>query len=124
MDTYLQALEVIFTRCAMACENVVFMTPNMLNTYVADDLPKEHLDYAKITSEYQNSGRMDAFMDAARALATRCRVTVCDAYAQWKKLAEEGKDTTMLLCNRLNHPTQEMHQLFADMLYNLIMHNE
>lgn len=100
------------------------MTPNMLNTHVADDTPVEHLDYAEITAQHQNSGRMDAFVDAARACATRCNVTVCDAYAKWKELAEKGEDTTMLLCNRINHPTQEMHQLFADMLYDLIVSDE
>lgn len=124
LETYLQSLEIIFTHCTVACDNVIFMTPNMLNTYIADDTAVEHLEYAAITAEYQNSGRMDEFMDAACALAARCRVTVCDAYAQWKKLAERGEDTTMLLCNRINHPTRKMHQLFADMLYNLIISDE
>ena len=28
--------------------------------------------------------------------------------------------TTMLLVNRINHPTKEMHELFADGLFKLI----
>ena len=35
-------------------------------------------------------------------------------------MAARGIDTTVLLANRINHPTQEMHQLFADSLYELI----
>ena len=30
-------------------------------------------------------------------------------------------DTTMLLENRINHPPREMHQLFADKLFSLLI---
>ena len=96
------------------------MTPNMLNTYVPEDTPKEHFNYAHITAEYQNSGRMDKYIYSAVDLAKGMGVSVCDCYSEWKKLAET-EDTTMLLANRINHPTPEMHSLFADKLYELIM---
>ena len=63
---------------------------------------------------------MDEFMSAAVALAEEMGVAVCDCYAKWKKLAET-EDVTMMLANRINHPTSEMHCLFADSLYDLIM---
>ena len=96
------------------------MTPNMLNTYVPDDTPKEHYDYAHITAEYQNSGKMDKYIYSAVDLAKDIGVTVCDCYSEWKELSKT-KDTTMLLANRINHPTPEMHELFADKLYEAIM---
>ena len=46
-------------------------------------------------------------------------ITVCDVYSKWKKLAETT-DTTLLLANRINHPTREMHDLFADSLFETI----
>lgn len=120
LEDYLGALEIIFTKCRDAGSDVIFMTPNMLNTYVADDTPQQHLDYAAKTVQMQNSGRMDEYMAAATELAGRLGVTVCDCYSKWKELAKT-EDTTMLLENRINHPTPEMHGLFADSLYDIIM---
>ena len=37
----------------------------------------------------------------------------------WKELSKT-EDTTKLLVNRINHPTQEMHKLFADALFETI----
>ena len=119
-EEYLGALEEIFTRCGEKGCDVIFMTPNMLNTYVAEDTPEAHRNYAVRTAEMQISGRMDEYMAAAVALAERMGVTVCDCYAKWKEIAKT-EDTTILLSNRINHPTPEMHKLFADSLYEIIM---
>ena len=120
LEVYLGSLRAIFEGCLAAETDVIFMTPNMLNTRVADDTPREHYEYAFKTAEMQNGGRMDEFMSAARALAEEMGVSVCDCYAKWKKLAET-EDITMMLANRINHPTSEMHKLFADSLYDMIM---
>ena len=47
-------------------------------------------------------------------------VKVCDCYSYWKKLSET-EDTTRLLANGINHPVKEMHELFAQMLYDTVM---
>lgn len=119
-ESFLNALRVIFEKCTASGAQVVFMTPNMLNTYVAEDTPAEHRDYAAVTAEYQNAGRMDLYMREAVDLAKKMSVTVCDCYAKWKKLAETT-DTTKLLINRINHPTAEMHELFAQSLFETIL---
>ena len=120
LEDYVGPLREIFTKCKATGCDVIFMTPNMLNTYVADDAPYEYREYAAVTAQMQNSGKMDTYMNAAVALAKELDVTVCDCYAAWKKLAET-EDVTMMLANRINHPTSEMHELFADMLYDVIM---
>ena len=120
LEDYLGALREIFAKCRAAGSDVIFMTPNMLNTYVAEDAPAEYLSYAHKTAEMQNSGKMDGFMSAAVALAQEMGVTVCDCYAKWKKIAET-EDTTLMLINRINHPTSEMHELFARSLYEIIL---
>jgi len=120
LESYISSLEVIFGRCAEAGCDVIFMTPNMLNTYVAEGTPTQYLAYAAKTAEMQNGGKMDEFMSSAVALARKMGITVCDCYSEWKELAKT-QDTTALLVNRINHPTSEMHALFADRLYALIM---
>lgn len=119
LERYLSALRTIFEKCLASGADVIFMTPNMLNTYVAPDTPKEHLDYAGMTAGYQTDGRMDTYMNAAVRLAKDMNVSVCDCYAKWKKLAET-EDTTLLLINRINHPMPEMHELFAESLFRMI----
>ena len=123
VESYVSALERIFTECTSNGAEVIFMTPNMLNTYVAEDTHPQHLDYAVKMADYQNSGRMDGHIAAAKALAERMNITVCDCYANWKKLAET-EDTTKMLANRINHPTREMHKLFADSLFETIFGDE
>ncbi len=123
LDEYVAALRHIFEECKKAECDTIFMTPNMLNTRVADDTPKEYFDYAFKTAEMQNNGRMDEYMSAAIALANQMGITVCDCYSQWKRISET-QDVTLLLANRINHPTSEMHKLFADSLYQIIMEDD
>lgn len=120
LEDYTGALSEIFRTCAEENTEAVFMTPNMLNTRVADDTPKEYYDYAIKTAEMQNSGRMDEFVEAARKTAESMGVAVCDCYARWKEISRE-RDVTDLLANRINHPTPEMHSLFADCLYEMLI---
>lgn len=119
LEEYLASLEKIFDSCRQHDADVIFMTPNMLNTYVAEDTAKEHIEYAAITAGFQNGGKMDLFMEKACALASQKGVKVCDCYAKWKELSKT-QDTTQLLANRINHPTREMHELFAEGLFRMI----
>ena len=120
LEDYISSLETIFTECNKREIETVFLTPNMLNTYVADDTSEELKEYAEITAEMQNSGRMDSYMEAAVALAESMNIKVCDCYSKWKKLSET-EDITMLLANRINHPVKEMHELFAEGIFEIIM---
>lgn len=119
IEEYLSALHTIFEKCNETGTETIFMTPNMLNTYVADDVNANLREYAYKTAEVQNSGRMDEFMGAACGLAKSMGIKVCDCYAEWKKISET-QDTTMLLANRINHPIKEMHELFASCLFDVI----
>ena len=56
-------------------------------------------------------------IERAKEICREKNVPVCDCYAIWKNLAACGVDTTELLCNRINHPSREMHKVFA---YELI----
>ena len=119
LSEYLDSLEEIFRRCTESGADVIFMTPNMLNTYVAEDTPEQYIEYAHKTKEFQNKGKMDEYIFSAVKLAQSMGISVCDCYSKWKKLAET-QDTTLLLINRINHPLPEMHQLFADRFFAMI----
>lgn len=119
-EVYLSSLEVIFSECNKRGVETVFMTPNMLNTYVAEDTEEKLTEYAARTAEMQNSGRMDMFMSSAVKLAKDMNISVCDCYSKWKRLSAT-EDVTLLLANRINHPVREMHELFAQELFEVIM---
>ena len=121
LEDYLSSLSEIFSKCQARGFDVIFMTPNMMNTYVAQGTAEQHFEYAHKTADMQNGGKVDLYIESAAALAREMGVTVCDCYAKWKALAASGVDTTALLCNHINHPTEQMHELFADALYDIIL---
>ena len=122
LESYLESLKVIFQKSKDSGADVIFLTPNMLNTYVAEDTYPGYVEYAHKTAEMQNSGRMDRYIEAAVGLAEEMDIPVCDCYREWKKLSET-EDITKLLVNRINHPVPEMHELFASRLFEIIMGN-
>lgn len=119
LEEYLSSLRVIFEKLVNNGIDTIFLTPNMLNTYVAEGTEERYLDYAAVTAEYQNSGRMDKYIYAAADLARECGVLVADCYSRWKELSKTT-DTTLLLDNRINHPKAEMHELFENEIFKLI----
>jgi len=119
LDTYLNSMREIFEKSLASGAEVIFMTPNTFNTRVADDTPEQHYEYAKLTAEMQNNGKFDKYIYSAVDLAREMGVTVCDCYSASKELGKT-QDVTMLLANRINHPTKEMHELFAQMLFDTI----
>ena len=116
LEEYLAALKAIFARCRESGTETIFMTPNMLNTYVAEDVEPIYFDYAHVTAEMQNSGRMDQYMEAACDLAAQMGIKVCDCYAKWKALSQT-QDTTMLSACRaftfLSFPTWKSFDLMG-----------
>lgn len=62
---------------------------------------------------------MNLFFSAIE-LADSMGVAVCDCYSKWLMLSQP-EDTTLLLVNRINHPISQMHKLFADALYGMII---
>ena len=119
LSEYIDSLSEMFKRCKERDFDVIFLTPNMLNSYVDENTPPFFKEYAQKCADIQNNGTMDLYIGEAVKLANSMDVKVCDCYKEWKKLSET-QDTTLLLCNRLNHPTKEMHELFADMLFKTI----
>ena len=122
IDEYASALDGIFKKLKTADIETIFMTPNMMATYVSSDVYDEKIILTiKNISEHQINGDMEAYMERAKEVCELNGVVVCDCYKKWKKLYENGTDVTRLLANRVNHPTEKMHNLFAYSLFEMIM---
>ena len=120
VEEYVAALREIFTRLMAADIRPILLTPSMLNTYVHPDTIPMYRDFAAVTAGWHQSRVMDGYVEAAKTLAAELGVAVADAYAKWKALEAEGMDVTENLANYINHPSRELHQLFADALFETL----
>ena len=120
VEEYVAALREIFTRLMAADIRPILLTPSMLNTYVHPDTIPMYRDFAAVTAGWHQSGVMDGYVEAAKTLAAELGVAVADAYAKWKALETEGMDVTENLANYINHPSRELHQLFAEALFETL----
>lgn len=122
LESYEAALEGIFRKLEEAGIETIFMTPNMMGTQVSAEVEDPFLRSVveEITAR-QNDGTMDAYMERAREVCGRNRIPVCDCYKKWKAMERCGADVTRLLANRVNHPIEQMHWLFAVSLFEMIL---
>ncbi len=123
LDVYKESLEKIFVELQKRDMEIIFMTPNMMNTYVSSNVEEEWKNYAPEAAKMQNEGIFETYINAGIEVAEKNNVLVCDCYAKWKKLYESGVDITALLANSINHPKEEMHELFANSLLEVMFNN-
>lgn len=123
IEEYGRNMNEIFKTIIASGSKCVFMTPNMLNAYVTEGILPCLVGTATDCASCQNDGVPDELFEKAKYYAKLNGVYIADVYAVWKKLAYYGIDTTKLLVNKINHPTREMHRLFADALYDVIIEN-
>ena len=72
-------------------------------------------------ADRMKNGMMDEYVSAAKSVAEKNGVIVCDCYALWKKMVNCGVNVTELLANKLNHPDRDMHYIFAYELVKTVM---
>lgn len=114
IQKYHDALVSIIRRLQESGSEVILMTPQPICPRVHTKLRGEWLrEYAKTLEASFADGIFDRYMQAARGAAAETGAALCDVYAKWMAMYENGVDITDLLSNYLNHPTREMHQLFA-----------
>ena len=122
---YRNNLAEIFGKLKEAGSEVIFMTANMMNTDVSCLLTDEFLrNIAGRTMQLQNEGTFDLYFEAAKEVAAQYGVKVCDVYAKWKQMQKYGVNITNMLSNFINHPTREMHWLFAFSLLETMMQDD
>ena len=122
LEKYLTALDGIFEKLKEAGSEILFMTPNMMNTKVSCHLTDPLFrEIAQRKSESQRDGILDLYVNSAKELCQKRGIPVCDCYAKWKTMQAAGVDVTELLANKINHPTRQMNWLFAYSLVEMIL---
>ena len=102
---------------------VVLMTGTHMNKAVRADLTPEMAEIAEKMAQRQNEGKCEEIFDITRKLGETYGIPVLDIYAHYDELAANGIDTDALLANGINHPSREMHQVFAEKLFALLTTN-
>ena len=113
-DRYTNAMRGIFEKLKAADIEIIYLTPNMMNTEISHHLTDPYVvEVAENHKAVQLAGKLDLLIDRGRELCREMDIPVCDCYAMWKTLAAAGVNTTELLSNKINHPTKEMNMMFA-----------
>lgn len=126
-DRYVKTMSEIFDRLLPAGADVIALTPNMVDTELKEAEVREifgeqwAVDYAEKLAGIQKGTQIDEMYDKLKAAARSRGIAVCDVYSCWRNLDRAGADITSLLANRINHPTREMHAVFAAKLLSLIL---
>lgn len=119
LEIYRDSLEEIFKKLKASGSEVIFMTQNLpadkVSFEVCDEFQKM---YAGMVTHFDD---FLLYMEAARSVCTELDVPVCDCTKKWLRLKESGVDFVRLLSNRINHPTEDWHWMFAISLFEMIM---
>lgn len=122
LEQYKQNMAAIFDRVLASGAECMLLTPNRMCAYVAPSLKDEALvRVAEDVTKVQSGGVLDAYVDAARALARERKIPVADALAEWNRLEAAGVDTTALLANDINHPNERMHGVFVEKIMDALL---
>ena len=114
LPAYVTALDQMMSELITQNIEVIFMTPNMMNTDISCYLKEDWIrEYAEQTCQVQTEGIMEQFLSAAKHICKKRGIPVCDCYEKWNTLYQGGVPITELLANKTNHPARPMHWLFA-----------
>ena len=114
LDKYRNSLKSIFEEIRKTGAEIIFMTPNLPCDKLPIPYPEERLnEVIQDVIRVNNEGWFDKYFDEVRELCKEMNIPVCDCNKMWHTLKDNGVDTNRLLSNRVNHPTREMHWMFA-----------
>jgi len=110
---YKEALSQIFDEIKAFGAEVIFMTPS-LKTDKVDMLEGNEIDeVAESVAKNEREGWLFKYVSEAKKICEEKNVPVCDCHKKWLTLRENKVDINNLLSNKINHPTEKMHWLFA-----------
>lgn len=123
VSRYEKNLRILFDEYKANGIKVVYLTPNMYNTYVSPNTPDYLVQMAYDCADCENSGEFAKHVERGKEIAKEYGFYVADVYSEWKKLQSYGINTTALLANQINHPTRKMHKLYADVIFKCLIDN-
>lgn len=93
------------------------LTPNRMSLVPMSDKENPAYLLSAINAMLTKFGTMDKMMNIARTVAKAHNVPVADGYAHWKALEKQGVVTSASYVNGTNHPSRELHQELANVLF-------
>ena len=114
IDEYITSLKSIFDAVKKKGKEVIFLTPNSITDRL--DVNFAYQEINKLTEEIVAKKQNDSlkkYIEEARVLCKKENVPVCDCSRLWDILSDNDVDVNNLLSNRINHPTERMHWVFA-----------
>ena len=120
LETYKEAVRGIIAKLKECGTEIIFLTPNLMADAVSDEIADAWSRGAYANMINGSEGSLEEYVEAAKQICEEEQVAICDCYKYWKTLKENEVDTTRLLSNRLNHPTEKMNWLFAMKLVETI----
>lgn len=124
LEGYISDLEEIFKKLKSCNSEIIFMTPNLMADQVSEEITDEYTKGVYKDMIERAGDSLETFIENAKELCKKENVPVCDCYKTWKTLKENDVNVIRLLSNRINHPTEKMHWLFAIMLLKQIFEEE
>jgi len=101
--------------------DIILLTPPFMARKHSFRIHSDHLAMADAIITTQNTGMLERYADAIRAIAREQNVALADVRAEWKRLSESGLDTDVWLVNGLNHPDQRGHRLAAHLVFHHLL---
>lgn len=121
-ERYRKSMRAIMEKALASGAECILLTPNFMCSYPSHTLKDEVLiNIAKDASRVQNEGILTGYVEAAKDEAESLNVPVADAYGVWQALARAGVDTTRMLSNDINHPTEEAHRIFVNAILKTML---
>lgn len=121
LDAYINSLKSIFAQTKNSGAEVIFMTPNLRTTKLQERRFEEIFNKtAEDVAQNENEGWLVKYLESAREICMEEKVPVCDCNRIWKTFKDNDVNINNLLSNKINHPTEEMHWIFAYELVKLM----
>lgn len=120
LHAYEDAVRGIICKLKECGSEIIFLTPNLMADSVSDEITDAWTRSVCANMIRESDGALEDYVAAARQICSEEQVVVCDCFRYWKILKDNEVDTTRLLSNRINHPTEAMNWLFAMKLVETI----
>ena len=124
LDEYKSSMSGIFKSVKEQGAEVILLTPNLMTDKVEIPFGDELLDSSlKSVIARVKEGWPARYINEAKKEAKLQNIPICDCNRIWENLVKNGVNVNNLLSNRINHPTKDMHWLFAYELVRTIFDN-
>ena len=124
LEVYRNSLKDIFEKSKEHGADIIFLTPNLRTEKCNQPTGEQLIDNAwEANARNEKAGWLRIYLDAAKALCKDMSVPVCDCNMLWQILKDNGVEINTLLSNKINHPTEELHWMFAYELVKMMFLN-